>query len=335
MKKTLLCTLIVAAMANSALAADDPAYEIVFGSGPELKGYYPLANDVVKACGSTVSIQNLATNGGADNLIRMAKGDVDVALVQLSTLEDSAKERPAYREYRAIASINANLLHGLTRKGGYTFTGPSKTVDGGWFKKDKVVAGESRHFEPTNMTDLKGQTVAAVGTAAQVLNEINNANKLDMIIRDRDPDGNALDDAKAMQAVREGKVVAMFTVSGWPFGMLKKASPENAGLTTINFNLAPTSTKQQIVTVDYDSIGVVGAKFIGVPNLLIAQGYEKGTPGYNNVVKFQNCLMSNWKNLRNTRGAHPGWKEATDPSNTYGWPKFEVSSSSVSSTKKK
>lgn len=323
MKKLTIVALATALIGASlpVLAAEGPAYDIIMGTGPKDKGYQLLGQDVLKVCGASLQIQNLETKGGADNLSRLAKGDIDVAFVQLDTLENAAKERPNYQEFRALASVNSNLLHGLTRKGGYVIEGESRMVSSwGGLKKD-VVKGESRKVEVANMTDLKGFPVLAVGTAADVLNDLSKANGLNLNVIDRGPNGLPLTDADAMKLVAEGKAFVMFTVSSWPHGFLKEATPGNATLTTINYNLAP-GAKQKIVTQDYEALGVRGAKFLGIPNLLISQGYEKGSDGYNNVVKFRTCVMGQWKNLRNTRGMHPGWKEASNPEDTHGWPKL-------------
>lgn len=269
----------------------------------------------------TMCWDKILSRCAADNLAKLAASTVDVAFVQLDILETGARERANYQSLRAIASVNFNLLHALVRKSGFEVRGADREVSSwGGFKKT-MVPGDVTRITFSNVSDLKGYTVAAVGTAVDVVHFVNKNNNLGLEIIDRDRNGVSLNDATAMTMVQKGEVAAMFTISGWPHGMLREASADNKDLITVNFNLAP-APKQQIVTVDYDSLGVRGTKLLGIPNLIVAQGYEEGTPGYNNVKKFADCLMSKWKVLRNTRGNHPGWKEASDPTNTYGWPKF-------------
>ena len=312
MKKLFIVTL--ALLSSFVFAApqveEGPGCEgLRIGTGPHGKGYSNLFVDIQKVCGNEAAICEVNTNGGLDNLNALSTNDVDIGFTQLDTAMYMQNGDENIKDLQALMSVNYNFLHILVNSNGYTVTSKSW----GGLKKDEKV------YVVTKASELKGLTVAAVGSAQLMGRKINSMMNLGMNVID------ATTDDKAFDMVRKGEAHAMMTVSGWPSGPVKKLST-TSGLTMIPWDLA-SSTPYVVKSVNYANLGVYNINILGVPNLLMTRPF-KGSKGLE-VSKLKACLKANLQDLQEGNG-QPAWKEIKDPENVFGWVKFQAVSVPVS-----
>lgn len=297
-------------------------------TGPKGKGYSNLFADIQKACGQTVPICEIETQGGLTNLSKLSTNDADLGLVTLDTMMNMKSSDDNIAALQAVMGLNNNLVHIVTRSAGFQEE-VERAPEGTW-EKTQAVAGKkfttTVNFTIDKFSDLKGKTIALVGSAQLIGRALEKQLGYGMNFIDVDKDDQAFEMAK------QGKVHAVFTVSGWPSGPVKKLS-QGDGLTLVKYDLTP-SAPYLVVRKPYQNIGVMGTSFLAVPNMLVTRPFNpKGANG-KNVAALSKCIMEHLPDFQEGK-AEPAWKEVTDPYNTFGWPRFVPASSELPKPAKK
>ena len=102
-----------------------------------------------------------------------------------------------------VATLNRNFLHVVTSRDGYQVEGP---------KKFRVLQGDMRTVRINKLSELRGQTVALVGSAQLLVRQLDKTLGLNMRYCD------VGSDAEAFKQVLAGCAYAAFSVAGWPHG---------------------------------------------------------------------------------------------------------------------
>ncbi len=289
--------LIALAMASfsvyAAPAADGPAAEcngVRIATGPKGKGYSLLYSDVQRICGARVPMCEVTTAGGLDNLNALSTKDADVGFVQFDAWGDMKNGDENIAALQSLMPVNNNYLHVVTAAAGFTVTGEKKY--GGLMK------GDSKQVVITRFSELRGQTVAAVGSAQLLLRKLDKQYGYGMQVID------VKDDNTAFEMTKTGKVAAAFTVSGWPSGTVKTLT-QSSGLTLVPFD-APVNEPYKVKQLNYKNIAVYNNNTLAAPNVLVTRPFS-GTRAAN-VAALQSCIGQNMTELKEGN-YQPAWNE--------------------------
>lgn len=312
MKRNLSIALLIAAFAMApAFAAksdDSPAAAcegLKIATGPAGKGYAKLFADIVKVCGQTVQVCEVRTNGGLDNLNALSTKEADVGIAQLDTWTTMKTGDENVAGLQGLMGLNFNYLHIVTAAGGYSIAGEKKWMG---LKKDDDKLVVIQRF-----SDLRGKTVALVGSAQLLGRQLDKQLGYGMNMIDVDTD------AAAFEMVKKGTAAAALSVSGWPHGALKSLK-QDSGLSLVPFD-APAGNGQFVRSINYKGLGVYNNNALALPNLLLTRPFQGEKASQ--VAALKSCLIGKMLELK--EGSYePGWNEIKDPSNTFDVPRFTV-----------
>ena len=297
-----MLSLPVLAAKNEAPKASCSDDTLKIGTGPAGKGYSKLFSDINKVCGSVVPICEVNTSGGLDNLTGLSVNEQDIGLTQIDTVIHMQNGDENIKELLAIMSINSNFLHMIVSSNGYTV----ETKKWGGISKDVTTEFIKK------ASDMKGKTVALVGSAQLLGRKLNDQFGLGMNIIDAKSDGDAF------MMVRKGQAHAAWSVSGWPSGPVSSLGSGD-GLTLVPFDLM-ANTPYNVKPVNYKNLGVYNVQVLGIPNVLMTRPFKGEKVAM--VSKLKGCIKTNMVKLQ--EGSYqPAWKEVKDVENTYGWAKFQ------------
>lgn len=313
-----LVTSIPAAVAGSKdelEASKDPAScnGLVFGTGQKGKGFSKLFSNIDQVCGNVVEMCELRTSGAVDNLTSMSTNAADIGLTDIvSFLNMQGDEN--IRDLQAVLSLNHNFLHVLANSEGYTVT----------TKKWGVMKDTTQEYVKS-FTDLRGKTIALVGSAGLIGRKLNDMMGMGMTFVD------AKDDAEAQAMLKKFQVQGVFTMSGWPSGVVDKLTA-NDKITLVPFN-ATVAAPFVVKPINYRNLGVYNAPAVAVPNVILTRPFKAGGEKAMMVSKLSNCLKSKISALQEGR-FEAAWKEVKDVENVQGLTKFAASREVKTAAKK-
>lgn len=297
-------------MCGSAMAAKDAdgpggaCSGLKIATGNAGKGYSKLFQDIQRACGNEVSVCEVNTNGGLDNLSALSTKEADVGFAQVDTWSTMKNGDDNIASLQGVMGVNSNYLHVVTAAGGYTIPGEDKW--GGLKKGDPIRVVINR------FSDLRGKRVALVGSAQLLGRQLSKQLNMQMNIVDVDTD------AAAFEMVKKGTVAATLSVSGWPSGALKNLK-QNSGLTLVPFDMALNGAGYGVRPINYKGLGVYNNNALAMPNVLFTRPFKGEKAG--EVSKLRSCITSKLQELQEG-DFEPAWNEIKDPSSTYGVPRF-------------
>lgn len=302
-------------------AAAAPAAEcegLKIGTGPAGKGYSKLFADIKKVCGNVIEVCEVNTAGALDNLTGLSTNDQDIGFTSIDAAGYMQNGDENIKDLLAVMSVNANFIHVVVPVNGITI----ETKKWGGLSKDTTTE-YIRKF-----SDLRGKTVAVVGTAQFMARKL--SDQFGLGITFVDVNGKTAD-ADAFAMVKTGKVHAMMTVSGWPSGPVSGLTQAD-GLTLVPFDLA-IAAPYIVKPVNYKNLGVYNVQSVGAPNVLMTRPFKAGGEKAPMVAKLKSCLKTNMVKMQEG-SFQAAWKEAKDIENVYGWPKFQVGTSETKTAKK-
>lgn len=294
--------------------------QLKIGTGTVKKGFSNLFADINSVCGKEVSIcESGHSTGGLKNLTLLSQNDVDLGMVQLDTLLDMKSTDDNIGALLAVVPLNYNLLHILTKAGGYTYSQTKAGEKKAWglMKGDDVVTNTTVTI--SKFSDLKGKTVAVVGSAQLMGRTLNKTLGMNMQFVDVD------DDQAALAKVKSGEVQALLTVSGWPSGVVKGLT-QASGFALVPFD-GTAFPPYVLIKKPYANMATYNMTFLATPSLLLTRPFRASGPNGKLVAALQACILRNIPDLQ--EGAfQPGWKDVKG-SGTFGWPAFVAESGAV------
>lgn len=279
----------IAAPVDGAPVADCDGIKV--STGPVGKGYSLLLADIKKVCGNKVSICEVKSTGGLDNLNNLSTKDADVGFAQLDTFLDMRSGDENISALQTITPLNYNYLHIIVAANGYDVV-TEKRMAGIKYGSD------TSNVTITRFTDLRGKRVALVGTASLLVRRLDKQLGLGMSFVD------AKDDATAIAMVKSGQVAASFTVSGWPSGAVKGLDT-SSGLTLVPFD-GMIGEPYKIKSLNYKNLAVYNVNSLGVPNVLLTRPFSGQRAA--NIAALQSCILSNLNELKEGN-FQPAWNE--------------------------
>lgn len=310
MKKLILLSILAAStLAMAAPAADGPSAEcngVSVATGPKGKGYSLLYADLEKVCGQKVNLCEVNTAGGLDNLNSLSTKDADVGFVQIDAWNDMKNGDENIAALQAVYPVNNNYLHVITSANGFAVVGE---------KKFGFLKGDSKQVVISRFSELRGQTVALVGSA-QLLGR-----KLDKQLGYGMQFIDAKDDGAAFEMVKQGTAAAAFTVSGWPSGTVKALSSAS-GLTMVPFD-APIGDPYKVKPLNYKNLAVYNNNSLAAPNVLVTRPFSGQRAS--TIAALQTCISQNLSELKEGK-FQPAWNEVSPSASTGGITPFKAPS---------
>jgi TRAP-type uncharacterized transport system substrate-binding protein len=292
--------LIVFAIARTACAEEVSDCGLRIGGGPNGGVYELLVKDIEAACGPVVPLCGVPSQGGLQNLMKLAANEVDVGFAQVDTLlEMSRNGDDNIKDLQAVMPLHSNLLHILTLKNG--------SQVGGW----KGIGAETRFYR--KFSELKGVKVAVVSSAQLVGQKLNNqlGYAMEFVL--------AYSEDDALEMLRKNKVQAIFTTGGWPYPAITR-HPSNANLMLAEFDI-PAQFPFTVAKRNYQNMGAFNFSFLAAPNLLLTRPFKPNGEMGKKVAALQRCLISKINVLQEGR-FHAAWKEIKSPYDTMGVTRF-------------
>jgi TRAP-type uncharacterized transport system substrate-binding protein len=311
----LAASLLTLGAAGFAAAQDPSALRVA--SGPVGKVYERVVHDMQIVCGPTVPLVGVGSSGGLQNLSLLSASAAEIGIVQVDTLRDMIGGDPNLSTLQALMPLHNNLLHVIALAQG------SKVGVQSLFGQPVPLTG--RTVVLGKFSELKGMTVAVVGSAQLMGQTIARQLGIDMkfIIADSDDHAVAL--------LRMGAAQAIFTLGGWPLPSVDRHKV-SSGLTLVDYDLTPQAP---YVTVkrNYQGLDAFNINFLGVPNLLVTRPFKPGGTIGTQVATLQHCLRQHMDTLQEGR-YQSIWKEIKDVNASFGVPMFEAAPGTIKSAKR-
>jgi len=300
----LVLELAVQASAQSAVSSRSDC-QLRVATGKKGRGFSRLFHDIQSLCGQQIPVCEVESEGGLLNTVLLSANEADLAFVQIDTLLELKHSDENIAALQAVLPINANLLHIIALRAGYTMSG-ERSLTSLFMRDDKTLV-------VSKLSQLKGLPVAVVGSAQLLGRKLDGAYNLGLRFVD------AASDEQAVAALKSGEVAAVLTMSGWPNAALDGLA-RDAGIVLATFDL-PAQAPYQLVHKNYPKLGVFNQTFLAAPNLLVTRPFKADGMRGRQVATLQRCIVSQLDALR--EGAfEPGWKELKSATETYGWPRF-------------
>ena len=309
-----LFALLAALPSQATPPVEEGRCELRVATGPRGKVYEKLFADMRSVCGDEVTLCAVPSEGGLQNLSLLAASQADVGLVQLDTVDTMKDGDESVRRLQAVMPLHSNLLHVVTLSAGSKVE--AALIMG------KPVPGTGRTVMVRNFSELKGLSIAAVGSAQLMGRTLEGQLGYGMKIENVDTDDQAL------ARLRAGQVQAVFTTVGWPSPFISKLRDDSFMLA--RFDLKPP-LPYQVVKRNYQNLGALNHPFLAVPNLLLSPPYKAGGVYFKRVATLQRCLVKHLDSLQEG-GFHPGWKEVREADQTFGVQMFPGAAAQTAAT---
>ena len=308
MKNKLLIALMFGMTVTAAHAAkvdgapSAPCDGLKVATGPAGKGYSKLFADMTRVSKNSLSLCEVNTEGGLDNLTTLSIKKADVGIVSMDALKKMAEGDQNIKNLLVVAALNSNYLHIVTSANGYIVEGP---------KKYGVLKGESKSVRISKMSELRNAPVALVGSAQLLVRQLDKSLGYNMRYIDVDSD-----DA-AFKKVLKGEAYAAFTVAGWPHGQITRLA-QNSGLTLAGFDVPAPST-YNVRPFSYKNIGVYNVQALSVQNVLVTRPFAGNKT--NDVAAIKQMLQRELPELKDG-DYEPGWNEIKSLDAKLDWALF-------------
>lgn len=295
MKTFILASIL--ALSTSAFAApqdDAPAADcdgVKIATGPRGKGYSNLFADIKKVVGSKIQLCEVNTSGGLDNLNSLSTKEADLGFVQVDTWKAMKAGDDNIAALQSVLVLNYNYLHVVTNAAGFGVQGE---------KKFGFLKGDVKQVVINGFSDLRGQRVAAVGSAQLLIRQLDKQLGFGMQVID------AKDDNAAFEMVKSGRAAAAATVSGWPSGTVK-ALNQQSGLTLVPFNVS-VGEPYKVKPLNYKNLAVYNNNSLAIQNVLVTRPFTGDRAA--NVAAVQQALIKNLNELKEGN-YQPGWNEVS------------------------
>ena len=321
----LLAAIMIASFSTAAMAARPegaptaPCEGLKIATGPIGKGYSKMFANMAEVTKNRITLCEVTSSGGLENASLLSEKKADLAITTLDTLKAMQNGDENVSSLLVVSPLNSNYLHIAVSSKGFTVTGAKKY---GFMEGDKSVV------QITKMSQLRGQPVALVGSAALLARQIDK--QLGYNMRFVDVDGKDADN-RALDLVRKGTVVAAFTMGGWPHGVISKLSQDD-GITLVPFDV-PVQGAYVIKPFNYKNIGVYNVQALSTQNILVTRQFN----GAKNqeVAKLKSLLAGSLNDLKDGE-FEPGWNEIKSLDSPVDWPRFSSgAAAAVAAPKKK
>jgi hypothetical protein len=302
MKKILLSILTILAP----IYVNGETQSLTCATGAPKKGYANIYRDINMVCGEKVPLEELNTTGGPDNLNELSNKGAHIGIVGLDVFKGSKNEDDAVPLLKGVMPLGNSFLHILVLRAGYN-TGAERRCSG------IVVAGKcvGGDWDPIQTkvikteNDLKGLTVAAVGSAQMVARKLlNSTMKMNLNILEMANDEDARAELKA------GKVQAVLSYTTYPSGPIL-ALKQSDGFILARWE-SEVSGEYKTVKKNYRNIGSHGVTFLTSQIFLMARPVDPNGDMGQKITRLRACIIANLPKLKDGSEFGPNWVDVVD-----------------------
>lgn len=303
MKKILLASVVCGLLAMSSYAD-----ELRVATGAKGKGYSKLFEELNGVCGKDITLIEVESKGSLDNVDKLVTNDADVGFIQLDTMYQMMNSDDQVKKLRAVASMHTNMLHILTLANGTPVkqtVSTNKAAYEVWKDSKKEVV---KNLKITKFSQLRGMKVGLVGTAQIMVRKLNGMTNYGLQTIDYEKDDDAI------AALKEGRIMAVFTVAAFPHGVVNKLTTAD-GISLVPYDLIPPQP-YELVKKSYSKVGAYGIGFLSARNMMMSRNFsgEKSKV----VQKLKQCVAKNLNNFKDNYS--PAWSEIESLNNYYNLP---------------
>lgn len=297
MKKSIVISAMLAAISFGALAApaaDGPTPDcngVKVATGPVGKGYSSILADIKKIVGNKIQLCEINTAGGLDNLGVLSTKEADIGIVQVDTWKTMKGGDESIAKLQKLVVLNHNYLHVVTATNGFAIQGE---------KKFGFIKGDNKVVVINGFSDLRGQRVAAVGSAQLLIRQLDKQLGFGMQVID------SKSDSEAFEMVKSGQVAAAVTVSGWPHKPIQ-ALNQQSGLTLVPFNVS-VGEPYKVKPLNYKNLAVYNNNSLGVQNVIVTRPFTGERAAA--VAAVQQAIFKNLTELKEGN-YQPAWNEVS------------------------
>lgn len=302
--KALFACALLFLSAFAALAQSPGGCQLRIAAGPQGKVYERLVADMGAVCGNVVPTCAVLSKGGLENLTRLSASEADLGLVQVDTLKDMVPTDSQIGELQLVLPMHHNLLHVLALRQGSKL--PRTLFN--W-----RIPGLDSTVRLQRLSDLKGLTVAVVGSAQLLGQTLNRDHGLGLSLQ------MAESDDQAVRMLKAGEVQAVFTLGGWPLPSVR-AYGVDSGLSLLDFDLE-VRQPYRVERKNYPNLDAMNLNFLAVANALVTRPFKPHGEKGRQVAALRQCLIQHMDELQEGR-YQPGWREIKDTSVTLGIPRM-------------
>lgn len=294
------------AILSLAVAACSPAYAqtVKVATGSAKGTYSTQTKEMVQACGNTLPLVEINTNGAMQNIDMLLGNEVSAAYTQGDVLWLRARTEEL-GHVKTLLAMHPEQMHMVVSAAGKT--------EGG------VMGLGATTVHLRDWSNLAGRQVAASGGSAVSAKIIRLQSEIPFTVVEY-PTNDA-----ALAAVAKGGADAALLVGGAPLPVLK--SLNNA------FRLLPTGASVQEklkgvykpARVTYNNMNSQGITTVSTDALLVTRTYS--SPKMLGALSaFRSCVLESLPDLKDTAGTHPSW-QAVDGANKGRWAWYDLPAS--------
>lgn len=324
--RALIAAIGIFAICASAGAADDlqeaRKCDLRIAAGEKGKGFSNLLRDINEVCSNEVNLCPVETDGSFTTVNLLAQNQADIGMATVDILSTLRNTDDAIANLQSVFPLNYNLVHVVTRAGGRESTVAIQGKDKyfGMVKGD--VKSQIVRTQVTKFSELKGKTIALVGSARIVGPMLERSLAYGMKFVDVDKD------EQAQQLVKDSKVDAYMTISGYPNGKIM-AFNSRSGFALVPYDLQP-SAPYVIVRKNYSNMGVINNPFLASPSMLVTRPFKQSGELGKKVATLQSCMTRNIDKLQEGGSdwkiaPQPGWNEIKNTSESFGFTRYTAS----------
>lgn len=294
----------LSSVSSSAVLAQEaiPDNALRIATGPAMGVYTQMARNIQKVCGQTIPMVSVPSKGGLDNLVLLSASMADLGFAQVDLVQKMGRDGDRnIADLQAVVSLHSNLLHVITRREG------SKVDELKVGGKIVPFSGTTRVFQ--KMSDLKGVTVALVGSAQLLGQTLERQLGYGMNLVQADTDD------EAVTLLKSNLVQAVFTTGGWPYPAVARHDAAS-GLMLAEYDLTP-QPPFSLTKRNYPKLDAFNRNFLSSTNLLLTRPFKSNGERGKMVAALQKCILKNLDEFQ--EGPYQAaWKEVRSPMDTLG-----------------
>jgi len=293
--------------------------DLRIAAGEKGKGFSNLLRDINQVCSDEVNLCPVETDGSFTTVNLLAQNQADIGMATVDILTTLRNTDDAIANLQSVFPLNYNLVHIVVKAGGRETSVAVKGED----KFMGLVKGDTKtqivRSQITKFSELKGKTIALVGSARIVGPMLERSLAYGMKFVDVDKD------EQAQQLVKDNKVDAYMTISGYPNGKIMSFN-SRSGFALVPYDLQP-SAPYVLVRKNYSNMGVINNPFLAAPSMLVTRPFKQTGELGKKVSALQACMTRNLDKLQEGGSdwkiaPQPGWNEIKNPTESFGFTRY-------------
>lgn len=288
--------------------------QVVMGTGGPKGTYFAQADNMMKVCGSEVTLNVQQTGGSFDNIQGILDNKFTAGITQFDVMRYFEDKDPGMSRIKVLFPLHIEEIH---------IIGVNKTYREGGF-----MGFGAKSVDLNSINDLSGRTVVAWG--GSVLSAEYFAEKLKINYRVVDLSAEKDPHKVGAKMLLDGQAHAIFAVGGQPLGWLRDQTVFGRQFKLLSIGsdaYDKVSGTYNKVRINYPNLTNGQVQSLGVQALLVTRDYRSGERAQA-LAKLKNCVVDNIDALRDNPGMHPKWSTVNPAEKFERWANYDPPTSS-------